>query len=326
MKHVAIILSLFCGPAHAGVKDVVEHDIIPGFAAFAQSTAEFADVANATCDRAALATAYPAVMTAWMRVQHWHIGPSQDLYHEVAFWPDSRGFIPSTLSKLIADKDPVIEDTADFAEVSIAGRGLFALEMLIFDDRFLTDQATSYECQLIQAIATDLSNTAETLRTGWAEYSTILLTAGATNNPEFRSIQEAESALYTQILTSLEFTADQRIGRPLGTLERPRPTRAEAWRSSMSLPNIQTATQSAVSSARHLYDGATPELDAAVQTFQNASDRINDPIFAEIDTDLSAWLRLQILGERVSNIHTMIEQEIGAAMGLSAGFNAGDGD
>ena len=121
MKHVAIILSLFCGPAHAGVKDVVEQDIIPGFAAFAQSTAEFADVANNTCDRAALATAYPAVITAWMQVQHWHIGPSQDSYHEVAFWPDGRGFIPSTLSKLIAEKDPVIEDTTDFAEVSIAG-------------------------------------------------------------------------------------------------------------------------------------------------------------------------------------------------------------
>ena len=74
MKHVAIILCLFYGPAHAGVKDVVEHDIIPGFAAFAQSTAEFADVANATCDRVALATAYPAVMTAWIQVQHWHIG------------------------------------------------------------------------------------------------------------------------------------------------------------------------------------------------------------------------------------------------------------
>jgi len=326
MKHMAIIMCLFYGPAHAGVKDVVEQDIIPGFAAFAHSTSEFADVANATCDRAALATAYPAVMTAWMQVQHWHIGPSQDLYHEVAFWPDSRGFIPSTLSSLIADKDPVIEDTTSFAEVSIAGRGLFALEMLIFDERFLTDQVTSYECQLVQAIATDLSNTAETLRTGWAEYSTILLTARATDNPEFRSIKEAESALYTQILTSLEFTADQRIDRPLGTLEHPRPTRAEAWRSSMSLSNIQTATQAAVSSAKRLYDGATPELDAAIQTFQDASDRTNDPIFAEIDTDLSAWLRLQILGERVSNIHTMIEQELGAAMGLSAGFNAGDGD
>ncbi|MCB1403259.1 MAG: signal peptidase, partial [Rhodobacteraceae bacterium] len=64
------------------------------------------------------------------------IGPSETGALSIAFWPDDRGFTARTLAGLIAAEDPIAGDPAGYGEVSIAARGLFALEMLLYDPAF----------------------------------------------------------------------------------------------------------------------------------------------------------------------------------------------
>lgn len=326
IKHTAILILCCTSIAKADVQDVVEQDILVHFSAFAEQAAAFSDMSAMNCTAYTLRPAFGDLMQSWMQVQHWRIGPSQHLVHEIAFWPDPRGFVPSTLSSLITEQDQAAFDPAAFAEVSIAGRGLFALELMLFDPDFSNYGLGDYECQLVRAIASDLAANAVALSAGWSDYAETLLTAGDGENQVFQTKTEAEAAIFTQVLSGLEFTVDQRIARPLGTIDRPRPTRAEAWRSENSLPNIITSTQAMITSARFLYGQTTPTLDAAEASFLNATSAVELANLGEIETDSIAWFKLSVLQERVNNVATAIQNDIGTAMNLSAGFNAGDGD
>ena len=326
IKQTAILFMCLTSVAKADVQDVVAQDILVNFPAFADRATAFSDLSNIDCTASVLQPAYGDLMQSWMRVQHWRIGPSQNTVHEIAFWPDPRGFVPKTLSSLIAEQDMAAFDPATFAEVSIAGRGLFALELMLFDPEFSDYRKNDYECQLVMAISSDIAANAVTLANEWAEYSNTFLTAGDAENQIFLSKAEAEAAIFTQVLSGLEFTADQRIARPLGTIDRPYPTRSEAWRSKNSLPNIVTSTEATIATARLLYGQNTPTLDIAEDSFLAASAAIEVLDFGDLETDSTAWFKLSILQERVDNIAGAIQNDIGTAMNLSAGFNSGDGD
>ncbi|NDH01935.1 MAG: signal peptidase, partial [Marivivens sp.] len=50
------------------------------------------------------------------------------------------------------------------------------------------------------------------------------------------------------------------------------------------------------------------------------------PSFSDLADNSQAWLKLQILGQKVDGVKNAVSNEIGAVMGISAGFNASDGD
>jgi predicted lipoprotein len=70
---------------------------------------------------------------------------------------------------------------------------------------------------------------------------------------------------------------------------------------------------------------ALPQSDAALAQVDRAAAAIADPAFQDI-TDPTAWLRLDILRERIAALRRVIETEVEALAGLSPGFNATDGD
>ena len=132
-------------------------------------------------------------------------------------------------------------------------------------------------------------------------------------------------ALYTQVLSGLEFTADQRLGRPLGTFERPRPRRAEAWRSERSLRNVLLAADAAQSLAHALAETDLPLTDAAMVGVREAAAKVTDPGFQDID-DPQARLQVEVLAQEVRSLRTAIANEVGAPLGIAPGFNSSDGD
>ena len=127
-------------------------------------------------------------------------------------------------------------------------------------------------------------------------------------------------------MNSLEFTTDSRVGRPLADFARPRPTRAEAWRSDRSLRNIVLAVDTAYAQAVELMGAPLPATAQAVAEFHDAANAIPDPSFSDIADNSQSWLKLQILGQKVDGVKNAISNEIGSVMGISAGFNASDGD
>lgn len=322
----ALLAAGLAVPAGAGVQEALDDHILPGLAEFAEASTALAEAAGADCTADALKPAYQEAFDAWTQIGDIRMGPSETGVLSIAFWPDTRGFTPKTLSRLIADEDPVGRDAVAFADTSIAARGLFALERMFYDSDFSDYEAESYSCALVQTITEDLARQAGALEGAWREqFADVLTSAGEEGNATYMSGDEAVRAVYTQILTSLEFTADNRLGRPLGTFERPRPTRAEAWRSGRSLRNVMQDTEAAVEIARALADWELPLTGAALERLHEAADKVEDPTLQGVD-DPFERLRVEIVQQGVRAVSDAIEQEIGVPLGISPGFNSADGD
>jgi len=321
-----ILAATLSGPVLAGVEDALNDHILPGYAGFAEATEDLAQTARTDCRAEALQPSFHAVFDAWMPVADLRIGPSETGALSISFWPDPRGFTPRTLGRLIAEEDPVARDLDGYAEVSIAARGLFALEMVLFDPEFSDYAEGSYTCTLVATMAADLDRQADVLAAAWEDvYSATLRTAGEAGNATYLTQQEAVRAIYTQILSSLEFTAAQRLGAPMGTFDRPRPARAEARRSGRSLRNAVLAADAAHALATALADWPLPDTDAALRRVHEAAARIEDPALRDV-TDPQARLRVEVLQQAVRSLSAAIQTEIGARLGIAPGFNSQDGD
>ncbi|NBD30252.1 MAG: signal peptidase [Alphaproteobacteria bacterium] len=327
MRLFATIVSVgLAAPALAGVDEALNDHILPGFDNFATSAAALSDKAATNCLPEAVRPAYHDAFDAWMPVADLRLGPSETGALPVAFWPDPRGFTQRKLSQFIAGQDPIARDPAGYADVSIAARGFFALERLIYDPSFADYETGSYTCELVTTIAADLANQAAALDAGWrGEFTKTLRSAGEDGNATFLSGGEARRALYTQVVSALEFTAQKRLGAPMGTFERPRPARAEARRSGRSLRNVVMAAEAAHGLAAALADWPTPESDSALATVREAASRIEEPAFQDVD-DPQGRLRAEILQQAITGLREAIAVEIGARYGIAPGFNSQDGD
>ena len=320
---VGLVLSL-AAPLRADVARALETQILPGYAGFASATKALAEAAQADCDPAAIKPAYDAAFDAWLQVGHLRLGPGEVAAITIAFWPDTRGATLRALDRMIADQDPVGRDATDYAQVSAAARGFFALDALVFDPEPKGDAA--YRCALTATVAADLAAQAATLEQDWRDgFAQVLTTAGQPGNATYLAPEEATQALYTQLLAGLEFTEDQRLGRPLDSFDAPHPRRAEAWRSDRSLPNIRASLTAQRALALALADAPLPASEAAFDAAEAAAEVVADPGLQDID-DAQAWFRADVLRQRVQAIRQAVEAELGAQLGVSAGFNSADGD
>jgi predicted lipoprotein len=323
---LSLIAALAASPAFAGVEEVVDAHILPGYAALEASAADLRDIAAADCTPDAVRPAWNDTFDAWMAVSHLKFGPIEQDGASVivAFWPDERSATPKALARLIADQDPIIDTATGTAQISVAARGIYALEYLLYDPQF--DQAVDYGCALIRALTADLATIAARVDQDWQDgYAETMRTAGAAGNQTYLSDNEATQALFTALLAGLDFDVEQRLARPLGTFDRPRPNRAEAWRSGRSQRNIALSLQGLADLARQLTDGNAPITDAAMTRAIELAEGLDDPILAGVD-DPSQRLKIEIVQQAITTAYDAVLGEIGASLGVSAGFNSADGD
>lgn len=323
MKHV-FCAAFLCVPTSlvAGVTTVVTDHILPAHAAFAEAGAGLV-TATTACDRPEMQTGYHAAFDAWMGVSHIQFGPieAQGLSLAIAFWPDPKNQTETSLGRLIAAEDPAVSDPLQFAEVSVAAQGLMALESLLYTER----AESAYVCALAQAIATHLAQSAASLDAAWREdHAQVLMRAGP-QNAIYQSQAEAQRVIYTALSTGLEFLHDQRLGRPLGTFERPRPKRAEAHRSGRSQRNIILSLQALEALATALAGAEIPKSRAAFAEAIARADALDDPSLQGV-ADPARRFRIEVLQQAVGMIQRAVDEEIGAVLGVRAGFNSLDGD
>ena len=327
MKYViALITCLATAPAFADVAQTVDQHILTGYATFDSAAADLATTARDDCSIQAVQPAWHTTFDAWMQVSHLRFGPVEEAGRSVsiAFWPDTRGAGRRALATLIADGDPVIDTPEGTAQISVAARGLFALEYLLFDAQFA--DAGPYGCALISALTADLAVMARETHDAWVTgFADVLRTAGAVGNPAFLTAQEGTQTLFTSLITGLEFTADQRLGRPMGSFERPRPKRAESWRAGRSLRNVVLSLEALRDLARHLTQGDAPRTLAAFDKALELATDLDDPTLATV-SDSQGRFRIEVLQQSVDAIQTAALTEIGAALGVAPGFNSADGD
>lgn len=333
MRLTAVITAFALGlaaPCQAGVKEAVEGYVLPATGAFAGAAEALAQEARDNClPGAGMVAAYDKAFDAWLQIAHLRFGPLEvdGRVNAIAFWPDKKGFTPRMLAGLIADADPIVDQPDEFHELSVAARGFFALERLLYDPQFAGYGEAEYSCRLVQAISADLARMAAEIDSDWrTEAAPLLMSAGAPGNSTYLSQGEATRVLYTALLTGLEFNADQRLGRPLGTFERPRPARAEARRSGRSLRNVEASILGLRALARSLMAPETmPVTEAGFADVLDHIAALQDPVLAGVE-DPSGRLKVEILQQRIRAVQVDVQGEIGAHFGLTAGFNSADGD
>jgi len=166
---LSITAPVLADPVQDALTRAVDLHATPAVARFDQAATALSDVAAADCTPEAVKPAYHSAFDAWMGLQHLHMGPleTNGRILTIAFWPDKKGLIPRALADMIAAKDPVVQDPQAFSQVSIAARGFFALEYMLYDDAFADYAAGSYSCALVQAITHDLGRMAQVIDTEW---------------------------------------------------------------------------------------------------------------------------------------------------------------
>lgn len=311
-------------PAQADVAEAVGDVILPAYDRLAASSSALADAARADCAAAALRPAYQAVWDDWARIGFLHLGPveTDGRALAIAFWPDAKSSGPRAQQALIDAGAPATEDPVAFADLSVAMRGLAGLERLLYPSAITGDEAVL--CRLRTATASDLARMTAEIRTEWDSFAPSLLAPGTEGNTTYLTEDEARQAIFTQIMAGLEYVADTRLGRPLGTFDKPRPERAEAIAAGRSLKNVSLSLRGLRDLALALYPGAT----ATRASFDHAialAEELDDPVLAHV-ADPQGRLKVEILQQAIRSTQDTVRAEIGDAFGLSMGFNSQDGD
>ncbi len=313
----------------ARVEAAVEMHVLPAYARMARSTRTLSEAAGATCDPEdeALRAAFHTAFDSWVRVSHLRFGPSEadNRAFALAFWPDTRGKTPKALAGMIANEAPAGLVVADLMQQSIAAQGFYALDFLLYDPTLMTLGEATYRCALIQNLAGGSALRSEAIHGDWVDDYAAAMNAPTADGP-YRSTKEAAGELVKAVATGLQFTDEARLARPLGTFEKPRPKRAEAWRSGRSQRHVVLALE------------ATGELAVALAGETSAGGRIadgfatalnnadfEDPTFAGV-ADPIGRLKIESLQQYVFGLREEAVGELVDLLDVSIGFNALDGD
>jgi predicted lipoprotein len=323
MRKLVLFLALLATPARADYPEVVERLILPGYSHFAEVTQDLSDAAARSCDPATLAEPFNAAFDAWLQVAHFSFPPTETDGRALAinFWPDPKGLGTKAQRGLLLG-DPALLEPEAFAQQSVAARGLAGLERLLFP----AEPLPADPCPLIRATTADLARMAAEILAEWnSDFAQVVLTAGEPGNTTFLTRPEVRQALYTQLYHGLEVLYDNRLGRPLGTFDRPRPERAESRASGRSLRNIDLSLRA----LRDLVAALTPDAPQTMAAFDHAVAMAealkDDPILAGV-TAPPERLKVEILQQAVDLIRTQVATELSVEMDVGIGFNAGDGD
>lgn len=310
--------------------DVTENHILPLFTDLTEATSTLSGTAEVDCTptSGALRAAYNTAFDDWISASHLRFGPTEvdDRAFALAFWPDTKGFTPKALSGFITAEDAAVEDPDAFAETSIAGRGFFALERMLYDPMMAEQGSAAYRCALIRAITADIDRNAEAIAADWQDYAPTLTQPGG--DSPYRSGDEAMQELFKALSTGLQFTSDTRLGRPLGTFDRPRPKRAEARRSDRSLRHVELSLISLRDLAARIsfdHPEIASDLDAAFAKAIDRAQALDDPSLAGV-SDPQGRFRVEALQQSIDDIRAITATELGPTLGINAGFNSLDGD
>lgn len=339
---------------------LVAHHVIPRHRALADAAAAFDAAAGAFCEKPGAETlagaeaAFNDIADAWMGVQHIEFGPIELLMRSprLYFWPDPTGRAAQDVKEFIAAGDAAKLDPEHFAAAPVSLQGLPAAEAVLFDaesrDHLLADDDEGrLRCALLAAIAGNVDELARGLLADWRDSDRPFaeaIAAPGPDNPYFASQEEVTTAFLKSLNQGLRLALDTRLKPALGAdIGAARPDRAEAWRSGRSLRNIVIGLEA----AQALYLGEGPGdggggLDALAAPSQSdpkiapllrkafgitidTAKGIRKPL-AEAVVDPGARPEVEKLATQIQALRQLVGTRLAAALNLSVGFNALDGD
>ncbi|MDN5788956.1 imelysin family protein, partial [Pseudorhodobacter sp.] len=246
----------------------------------------------------------------------------------IAYWPDTQGHRQRALSRILQGQDPILKNPENYGIEPVSARGLYALEAMLFDPAFNAYGPNDPGCTLIRAASRDLAAQAAVLRDAWKPgFAEVLKTAGSAENTRFLDATEARQALFTALLVSLQFDINERLGLPMGSFDKPRPLRAEGRLSNRAQRNLELSLQGQQALAFALIP-AKGDAVAMREDFERVLwmvQKLYDPDFAGVD-DPGKRFKLEALQTALVLLRTAVNEELSAALGVTMGLNALDGD
>lgn len=214
MRPIVLTLFFMAFPMTATadtIQDIVDGHILPRLNTLATQTQVLSDVTALDCAPTSdtLRSAYTNAFDAWISASHLRFGPTEvdDRAFALAFWPDSRGATPRALSALLTEQDPIAASVEGYGDVSIAARGFYAMEFLLYDEALMSTGDPSYHCQLVQTISADIAVTASNILEDWhPNYAATMLTPSPTGI--YRNQEEVLQEIFKSLSTGLQFTSD----------------------------------------------------------------------------------------------------------------------
>jgi predicted lipoprotein len=312
---------------------IIDRHVVPGYQALVDATARMDSQISEWCtgaaDGDAARDAFADGFVAWARIQHIDAGPIQsfDRRFRMQFWPDPRSLTTRRLSAALGHD-------VDVSSASVAIQGFPALERLV-----VAAQPGDDACRLATAVARNIADISSAILEDWIKpggFREEMLKRGPA--ALFQTDAEALRALVSGVQASLQAVSDVQLGRPVGKEGgRPRPKRAEAWRTGLSLDLIRARL--AAANAFYLADGGG--LDQALRTADqvNLADLvlrafaqtrataggITLPLM-EVVTDPDGRRTIRHLMIEVRSLRALLSGDVAAALGIPFGFNRMDGD
>ncbi|MCV2868927.1 imelysin family protein [Defluviimonas sp. WL0002] len=325
-----LLLVPLAAQADPAIDRVLGQVVTPGLSRFVAATDALDQAAQADCraESADLRTAWNGAMDAWFAIADLRFGPLEDGARRqvIAYWPDKSGHRPKALSRILSSQDPALTTPERYGEQPVSVRGLYAIEAMLYDPRFNTYGATDPGCALVRAATADLARTARDVATDWnTGFAETLRTAGEAGNPRFLDEIEARQVIFTALLTSLQFDITERLGLPLGTPDTPRPTRAEGRLSQRSQHNLELALAAHQALALALVPEGATMTEEDFERVRWMASKLDDPDFSAVEDPMGRF-RLEAVQTALTLLRAEANEELSAALGVTMGLNALDGD
>ena len=123
---------------------------------------------------------------------------------------------------------------------------------------------------------------------------------------------------------------DLRLGRPLGTWDRPQPRRAEAWRSGRSLPNLVASTEGMRAFVETVFVPAIGADEAAPRPhLLRRRPRRRRPRHRpdrRRGRHPQGRIHVEALQVALRHVQEEVASHVGPTLGVASGFNSMDGD
>jgi len=333
-------------PADIGSR-VVKQYVEPGLAAFTKATAELENKITALCAAPAepalrdARSAFAETIGAWGPVSILRFGPltQESRFEHIFFWPDIRSVTLRQVQGLLAQRDEQAATPMELREKSVAVQGLPALEFLLYGagSEELALKGGDYRCRYAGAIAANLAQLAGEIAAAWDQDSPFnaAFTRPSADSALYRSPSEVASEIVKALGTSLQFTRDAELLPALGdSMEKANGRRAPFWRSNLTFALLDAQLEGmiellgAAGFDEELDDDGRAILDTMLfdlKHAQNALAEVNTPAEAAFGGE-EARGSIAYAAVALQGANRTLGEQLSAAIGLTMGFNALDGD
>ncbi|MBO9466428.1 imelysin family protein [Tropicibacter sp. R15_0] len=315
---------------HAAIRERALSTLEAQFGDFAKVASELSEQAVGYCAGESSAEdftqAYHNAWLAWAPLDSYQFGPIEQrgAVLRIGFWPDKKGFVGRGLRNLLALPEAALSDPDTIAGASAAAQGLPAIEYLMVSDL--------PQCPAVIGISAQVSRVADALFADWfaAEGWADLTRQAGPDNPVYLSDAEVSKELFTAMDFGLTRIADMRLGRPMGTFDKPMPRRAEAWRSGLSFDLIQAQLSGigALLETGFKTEDNKDDIEALLHKLAEIQSRIEafDAPLDVVVTDPITRFRVEAVQTETRLLQLALTETLGGGMGLKLGFSAADGD